>query len=120
VLALGMAEYRCGNYTAAVEALLAAARAGPNNSLVTGIAAFYRAMSLFRQGKPDEARKLAIEAAAKMKPIPKDEQDPLPNNAYPWDELILWLAYKEAKAMIKFDEKSGDGARTGVGAARAK
>jgi hypothetical protein len=106
LLALGMAEYRCGNYPAAVEALLAAAnaaKAGADNPMVTGIAAFYRAMSLFRQGKPDEARELAITTAAQMKPLPKDEQNPLPDNVYPWDDLILWLAYKEAKALIQFD-----------------
>ncbi len=36
-----------------------------------GTSAFFRAMSLFRQGKKDEARKLAIAAAAKMKPLRK-------------------------------------------------
>jgi len=102
LLALGMAEYRCGNDSAAVEALLAAAKAGSNNPSVTGVAAFYRAMSLFRQGKHDEARKLAIAAAAQMKPLPKDQQNPLANGA-DHDDLILWLAYKEAKAMIQFD-----------------
>jgi eukaryotic-like serine/threonine-protein kinase len=71
---------------------------------VTGIAAFYRAMSLFRQGKEEEARKLALAAAAKMKPLPQDEQNPLANEAN-HDDLILWLAYKEAKAIIQFDEK---------------
>ena len=37
-----------------------------------------------------------------MKPLPADEQNPLAGNA-DHDDLILWLAYKEAKAMIKFD-----------------
>ena len=59
-------------------------------------------MSLFRQGKHDEARKLALAAAAKMKPLPKDEQNALANSADHLD-LILWLAYKEAKAMLKFE-----------------
>jgi hypothetical protein len=59
-------------------------------------------MSLFRQGKPDEARKLAIAAAAKMKSLPKDQQNPFANGAY-YDDLILWLAYKEAKALIEFE-----------------
>ena len=102
LLALGMAEYRSGNHAAATEALLAAGKAGPNNAMATGIAAFYRAMSLFRQGKSDEARQLAIAAAVKMKPLPKDEQNP-PTGDADWDDLILWLAYKEAKAMIPFD-----------------
>ena len=43
------------------------------------------AMSLFRQGKEDEARQLAIEAASKMKPVPKDEKNPLGGNASPDD-----------------------------------
>jgi tetratricopeptide (TPR) repeat protein len=103
LLTLGMAEYRSGNYAAAIEALIAAEKAGPNNAMANGIAAFYRAMSLSRQGKSDEARRLAIGAAAQMKPLPIDEQNPLPDTADPWDDLILWLAYKEAKAMIKFD-----------------
>ena len=69
-------------------------------------AAFYRAMSLFRQGKEKEARQLASEAAIKMKPLPMDEENPLVggNDA---DDLILWLAYKEAKAMIGFDAAPG-------------
>jgi WD40 repeat protein/tetratricopeptide (TPR) repeat protein len=102
LLALGMAEYRWANYVAAEEALRAAPKAGSNNPTATGIAAFYRAMILFRRGKHDEARKVAIAAAARMKPLPKDEQNPLADGAY-YDHLILWLAYKEAKAMIKFD-----------------
>jgi WD40 repeat protein/tetratricopeptide (TPR) repeat protein len=102
LLSLGMAEYRIGNDVAADEALLAAANAGANNAIITGISAFYRAMSLFRQGKEDEARKIAIAARARMKPLPKDEQNPFADGAY-YDDLILWLAYKEAKAMIQFD-----------------
>ena len=65
LLALGMAEFRNGHFAAAAEALLAAAKAGKDPSS-GGHADFYRAMSLFRQGKNDEARKLATEAAATM------------------------------------------------------
>ena len=103
LLALGMAEYRLGNDTAADETLRAAAKARPRNRWVAGISSFFRAMSLFRLGKKDEAHKVAIEAAAKMKPLPSDEYNPLAGNAN-IDDLILWLAYKEAKALIKFDE----------------
>jgi tetratricopeptide (TPR) repeat protein len=102
LLALGMAEYRSGNYAAANEAMLAAVKAEPENPIVEGLSGFYRAMSMFRMGKQDEARKLAIETAAEMKPLPKDEQNPLTDGAY-YDTQIMWLAYKEAKAMIKFD-----------------
>ena len=104
-----MAEDRSSNYAAADQALLAAEKAGPNDPAVTAKTPFYRAMSLFRQGKHNEARKLAIAAAAKMKPLPKDENNPLANVTAPvsggdtQEDLILWLAYKEAKAMIQFD-----------------
>ena len=59
-------------------------------------------MTLFRLGKEDEARKLATATAAAMKPLPKDEKNPLAGNASP-DDLILWMAYREAKALIKFE-----------------
>ncbi|HEV3436751.1 MAG TPA: sigma-70 family RNA polymerase sigma factor, partial [Gemmata sp.] len=101
LLALGMAEYRGGNHAAAEKALLAAEKASPVNALVTGTSPFYRALSLFRQGKVEEARKLATESAAKMKPLPRD-YDPLAS-AVNHNHLILWLAYKEAKAVIQFD-----------------
>jgi eukaryotic-like serine/threonine-protein kinase len=64
--------------------------------------AFYRAMSLFRQGNETEARKVATEAVAQMKPLPADEKNPLDGDG-DTNDLILWLAYKEAKAMITFD-----------------
>ena len=59
-------------------------------------------MSLFRQGKRDEGRKLATEAVARMKPLPADENNPLAEGIDDGD-LIMWLAYKEAKAMLPFD-----------------
>ena len=102
LLALGMAEYRGGIDSAAEKALLAAAEAGRDNPLVTGTSAFYRAMCLYRQGKPAEARKLGTEAAARMKPLPADEQNPLAGVAN-HDDLILWLAYKEARSLINLD-----------------
>jgi WD40 repeat protein len=99
---LCMAEYRIGHFAEADAALGAAADGAKNNPPVAGTATFYRAMSLFRQGKANEARKLATEAAATMKPLPKDEKNPLAGDASP-DDLMLWLAYKEAKGLIPFD-----------------
>jgi tetratricopeptide (TPR) repeat protein len=131
-LTLGMAEYRSGDFAKADAALLAAMEAGkdtPFNPDIAGTSAFYRALSLLRQGKPDKARQLATQAAAKMKPLPKDaknpfarggsdqdlilwlakdDKNPLAHNSD--DDLILWMAYREAKDAIKFDEKSGVGA----------
>jgi hypothetical protein len=98
-MALGMAEYRCGHYAEADAALRAAAQLGANNYYVSGTTAFYRAMSLFKQGKEAEARKLASDAITKMRPLPVDEKNPLTanNNA---DDLILWMAFKEASALL--------------------
>src|SRR5262249_42278270 len=67
-----------------------------------GTAAFYRAMSLFRLGKRDEAEKLARLAAATMRPLPKDEKNPLADQANA-DDLILWLGDKGARALVGFD-----------------
>jgi hypothetical protein len=39
------------------------------NSLICLTSAFYRALTLFRQVKPEEARKPAPDAAAEMKPL---------------------------------------------------
>ena len=98
-LALGMAEYRLGNYHAADKALQAADQTAPIN------AGFFRAMSLYRQGQAAEARRLFRAAADQMKPLPDDEQNPLANGAS-GDDLIRWLAYREA-AMTLGLEPSG-------------
>jgi tetratricopeptide (TPR) repeat protein len=99
-MALGMAEYRSGHYEAANAALVAASELGKNNYYVSGSTAFYRAMSLFKQGREDEAHQLAAEAVAKMKPLPADEKNPLVGDANA-DDLILWMAYKEATGLLK-------------------
>jgi hypothetical protein len=101
-LSLGMAEYRSGHYAAAAEALATAARTAPmalGNVEPTHIeltANFYRAMTLFHQVKPAEARALFSATEAKMKPLPADDRNPLVEQ----DELIIWLACKEAKALL--------------------
>ena len=69
-----MAEYRRGHFAEADTALTAAMDDPDTNNSISSTSAFYRAMGLFRQGKTDLARKLATEAAAKMKPLPVDEQ----------------------------------------------
>ena len=97
-----MAEYRSGHFAEADAALIAAAESGMRYRCVVGSSLFYRVMSLFRQGKENDARQLATEAAAKMRPLPKDEKNPLADNA-DYDDLILWMAYKEARSLIKFE-----------------
>jgi hypothetical protein len=105
-LILGMAEYRSDHLSVADFWLTSATKNFQGNLHVTGTSAFYQAMILFRQGKQDEARRVAATAAAKMKPLPKDEKNPLANDANT-DDLALWMAYKEAKAMIQFDAAHG-------------
>jgi serine/threonine protein kinase len=109
-LALGMAEYRNGQNAAAEQALtIAEQTAGDDHAIqvddqhsLNGVARMFRAMSLFREDKREEARKLFSEAEAQMPPLPKDESKPLVDGrpAYK-DDLICWLAYKEAKALIE-------------------
>jgi Flp pilus assembly protein TadD len=101
LLALGMAEYRSGHFPEAEAALLEPHNDSHYDTLAVTVS-FYRAMSLHRRGEEAEARKLAIATAARMKPLPKDENNP-PMDDYFYDDLISWLAYKEAKAMIQFD-----------------
>jgi WD40 repeat protein/tetratricopeptide (TPR) repeat protein len=96
-VALGTAQYRAGNFGAADRVLAAV---GPYPAQPIGISGYYRAMCLFRQGKPDQARKLADRTAANMKPLPADEKNPLADGAHP-DDLILWLAHKEAKTLLR-------------------
>jgi len=101
-MALGMAEYRGGHFAEADKVLAAMMTEGMGDAYVRGTGAFYRAMSLFRQGKRDEARQIASAAVDTMKPLPMDQKNLLANKAN-HDDLILWLAYKEAKELIGFD-----------------
>jgi WD40 repeat protein len=101
-LTLGMAEYRSGHYLAADAALNAAVQAAPVNPakvMIEGTANYYRVMSLFHQGKTDEARTLFAETEAKMPRLPADEKNPLATVSGQ-EKLILWLACKEAKALL--------------------
>ncbi len=94
-----MAEYRSSHFRAADAAMIAAANGGKDNPHLAGTSAFYRAMSLFRQGKEKEARELALETASTIKPLPKDDKNPLADDAG-HDDLILWMTYKEAMSLI--------------------
>jgi len=100
-MTLGIAEYRSDHFQAADEALRVAEQAPDSqwtNALI-GTAAFYRAMSLFKQGRADEARALFAATEARMSPCPADT-DPLPVAVH-HDDLIMWLAHREASALIE-------------------
>ncbi len=109
-LSLGMAEYRNGQYAEAEHSLtIAEQTAGDDHDIAVddqhplqGIARMFRAMSLFRDGKLEESQKLFSQAEAQMPPLPKDENKPLVDGRPAHhDDLICWLAYKEARALIE-------------------
>ena len=99
-MGLGFAEYRAGHDEAA--AGLFRAGIGNGQPQISVTSAFYLAMSLSRQGKDDEARRVAMEAISRMRPLPRDEANPLAGGA-DHDDLILWMACKEATALLKID-----------------
>jgi hypothetical protein len=100
-MSLGMAEYRNSQYAAA-DATLAAAEQSSGGPLIEKTSQLYRLMSLFKQGRQDEAIKQLGEVEARMPPLPADETKPLlDGRAASADELILWLAYREAKALLQ-------------------
>jgi hypothetical protein len=43
---------------------------------------------------------LFIASEPKMKPLPADEKNPLVDGRSDHDDLILWLAFKEARALL--------------------
>ncbi len=100
-MALGMAEFRSGHFAEADTALIAAMNSGKDEPNIRVTSEFYRAMCLFHRGEFDKARQLATEAALKMRPLPNAEKD-----QFPHDDLIVWLAYKEARDLLKLEPNS--------------
>jgi tetratricopeptide (TPR) repeat protein len=101
-LGLGLAQYRNSQYAAAERSLtIAEQTVGEQNRDIQAIARLFRAMSLSRQNRQDEARKLFDQAESQMPPYPQDEQKPLADGKpVSHDYLICWLAYKEAKSVL--------------------
>ena len=100
-MGLGMAEFRNGHYVAA-EKTLADAEQSSSDPLIENTSKLYRLMSLFKQGRQDEARKRLGEVEARMPALPADETKPLlDGREASADELILWLAYKEATLLLQ-------------------
>ena len=100
-----MAEYRRGGYAAAAESLLAAeqrlaVKGVWHPPVVTGTTRVFQAMTHFQRGDRDTGRKLLAIVEAGMKPMPADERQPLAGDA-DHDDMVLWLAWKEAKALFK-------------------
>ena len=68
-----MAEYRNGQYAAAERTLAIAEQTAARRDDIEGTAGLFRAMSVFRQDRPEEARQLFTQASAQM-PLPLDAQ----------------------------------------------
>jgi len=100
-LAFGLAQYRNSQYAAAERTLTVAEQKAGKDRDILGSARLFRAMSLFRQDRPEAARKLFSQAEAQIPPLPADERKPLVQGKHAnRDVLICWLAYKEARSML--------------------
>ncbi len=100
-LALGLAEYRNSQFADSERDLTIAEQHLSGDNDVQGSARLFRSMSLYRQNRTEEARKLFRLAETQMPPLPKDERKPrVDGKSASHDALIRWLAYKEAKALI--------------------
>jgi tetratricopeptide (TPR) repeat protein len=102
-LNLGVAAFRLERYPEAERMLLQSEQDGPGTwhpAARTCTSKFFRAMMLFRQGRKDAARRLSIEAEAETPPLPAEVHWSLAEGA-DYDDLMLWLAYKEARALLK-------------------
>jgi eukaryotic-like serine/threonine-protein kinase len=100
-VSLGLAEYRNSLYAEAERDLAMGEKNLGGDADVQGIARFFRAMCLYRQNRPGEARTLFDQSEAQMRPLPKDESKPLVDGKpVSHDQLICWLACQEARKLI--------------------
>jgi tRNA A-37 threonylcarbamoyl transferase component Bud32/tetratricopeptide (TPR) repeat protein len=100
-LSLGLAEYRNGQYADAERSITTAEQTVGDHDDIQGIAHMFHAMTLFRQNRVEEARKLFSQAEAQMPPLPQDENKPIVDGrTFDHDLLIWWMSYKEAKSVL--------------------
>jgi tetratricopeptide (TPR) repeat protein len=99
-LALGVAEYRNGHLPEADKALAVAEESGKGNFRVQAPAQLFRAMSLFRQGRTNEAQRLFADPSVVFRASPSDERNPFMSGG-DHDDMVTWLALKEAKALLQ-------------------
>ncbi|MEO8351548.1 MAG: hypothetical protein ABI680_07445, partial [Chthoniobacteraceae bacterium] len=98
---LGLAEFRCGNDTAAEKALaIAEERRAEEPTFFPGAVRLYRAMILMNRGRRAEALALFAQAKALMKPFPWERHGVIPRGVSAGD-LQFRIAYEEAKALIQ-------------------
>jgi tetratricopeptide (TPR) repeat protein len=100
-LRLGVAAYRLGHDSEADRWLIASQQGDPGSAhpkARTCTSQFFRAMILFRQGQPDLALRLFTECEAKMPPLPEAVEWALTEGTGR-DDVMVWLAFKEARAL---------------------
>jgi hypothetical protein len=105
---LALTNYRAGNYSEAEKALIPASEAtkhfdGSERNLKESFQAsldFIRSMILSRTGHMEEARTLFATGESEMKPLPPDDRQIFESNSA-FHEVMVWLAYKEAKALLE-------------------
>jgi eukaryotic-like serine/threonine-protein kinase len=104
---LGLAEYRNGQFAESERNLTVAEQGLAEMPELLGTARLFHAMSLNMQRKPEEARKVFKEAEKQMIALPEDERKPHVDGVLVDENvLMLWLAYKEAKALIQAPSES--------------
>ena len=100
-LSLGLAEYRSGQYANAEQTLADSGQAKGRHQDILETPLFFRALSLFRLGRLEEARKLFSEAGKQMPPFPQDENKPLLDGSLAsHDVMICWLSCREARSVL--------------------
>ena len=101
-LAVGLAEFRNGDYAAAEQALTMAEQgmAGKRNE-AQYTAKLFRSMSLYRQNRLEEARQLFHDAEAHMPKMPTDNHAIATAQRVMNQELLICgMVYKEAKNLL--------------------
>jgi hypothetical protein len=109
---LALAHYRLSDYEKAAQELIQvddAAERIPDSLFkykppLQTFARFTRSMILFREGKREDAQFHFSEGEKEMKPLPVDHRLVF-ENSEAIDNLLVWLVYKEARALLQ-PEKS--------------
>lgn len=118
-LTLGMVQYRCGDFAEAEATLRHTRQIAEefanvrDRPYIVWTASFYQAMAMFQQGQKSAARDLCLKTAERIKHLPESPEGlyhmrPLQDPAHPLyhntdpnrDDMILWLACREAVDMI--------------------
>ncbi|HEX3626623.1 MAG TPA: tetratricopeptide repeat protein [Verrucomicrobiae bacterium] len=100
-LSLGMAQYRIGRYADADQTLALASQTPGSVPDISCTAQFFRAMCLFQEANPADARELFNQAQSQMTPLPRDPNVPVIDaRTASHDTIVSWLAFHEAQSLL--------------------